>query len=132
DSFIAAKLRQAEVDHLHHALIGRMRRVDGCALKDDVGGLQIAMDDRLLVRGFERVSNLPCDSKGFGDGEPRWSTKPPGERLPFDELEHQAVQPGTLLDTVDGADVRMVERCQQPRLAIEPSPTICVSDERLR
>ena len=42
------RLRQTEVEHLHRAV--------GADL--DVGRLQIAMDDALLVRGFERLGDL--------------------------------------------------------------------------
>ena len=31
----------------------------------DVGGLQVAMDDALLVRGFERLGDLPRDRQRF-------------------------------------------------------------------
>ena len=44
-------LRQPEVQHLHRAI--------GFDL--DVGGLQIAMDDALLVRGLERLGDLLRD-----------------------------------------------------------------------
>ena len=55
------RLREAEVEHLHRAV--------GADL--DVGGLQIAMNDALLVRGFERVRDLPRDRQRFGERRPR-------------------------------------------------------------
>ena len=45
------RFRQAEVEHLHGAVVAHL----------DVGGLQIAMDDALLVRGFERFCDLLRD-----------------------------------------------------------------------
>ena len=33
----------------------------------DVGGLEVAMDDALLVRGFERVGDLPRDRQRVGE-----------------------------------------------------------------
>ena len=45
------RFRQAEVEHLHRAV--------GADL--DVGGLQIAVDDPLLVRRFERLRDLLRD-----------------------------------------------------------------------
>ena len=45
------RLGQAEVEHLHRAV--------GADL--DVGRLQVPMDDALLVRGLERLGNLPRD-----------------------------------------------------------------------
>ena len=44
-------LRQTEIENLHSA-----------AGRDfDIGRLQVAMDDALFVRGFERSSDLPAD-----------------------------------------------------------------------
>ena len=51
------RLRQAEVQHLHRAVLANL----------DVGGLQIAMDDPLLVRGFERLGDLLRDRQRFVD-----------------------------------------------------------------
>ena len=49
------RLREPEVEHLDRAV--------GPDL--DVGRLQIAMDDALLVRGFERLGDLPRDGQRF-------------------------------------------------------------------
>ena len=42
------RFRQAKVEHLHRAVRAHL----------DVRRLQIAMDDSLLVRGFQRLRNL--------------------------------------------------------------------------
>ena len=47
------RLGEAEVEHLHLAF-GRDL---------DVGGLEIAVDDALVVRRFERLGNLPRDAE---------------------------------------------------------------------
>ena len=52
------KFREPEVQHLHP--IVRVRR--------DVRGLQVAMDDALLVGGFKGIRDLPGDPDGFLDG----------------------------------------------------------------
>ena len=52
------RLRQAEVEHLDDA-VGRDL---------DVGGLEVAMDDALLVRGVERIGDLPRDRQGLAIG----------------------------------------------------------------
>ena len=44
---------EAEVQHLDRAVLAHL----------DIGGLEVAMDDTLLVRGFERVGNLPGDGQ---------------------------------------------------------------------
>jgi hypothetical protein len=52
--------------------------------------------------------------------------------LSLDELEDEALNAFTLLDPVDGADVRMIQRGQHPRLALEPRATIGVGREDVR
>ena len=49
------RLGQSEVEHLHHAVGAYFH----------VRGLQIAMNDALLVRGFERLRDLPRDRQRF-------------------------------------------------------------------
>ena len=51
----AAYFGQAEVEHLHRSV----------GLDLDVAGLQVAMSDSLLVRGFERVGDLPRNRQRF-------------------------------------------------------------------
>ena len=46
---------ETEVQHLHHAVGAHL----------DVGGFQIAMNDPLLVRGFEGFGDLPGDGQRF-------------------------------------------------------------------
>jgi hypothetical protein len=53
----------------------------------DVRGFQIAMDDVLLVRRFERLDNLPCDWQRFVERK-RSLGNALGERGTFDELEY--------------------------------------------
>ena len=52
------RLRQPEVEHLDGAVRPHL----------DVRRLQIAMDDPLLVRGLERLGNLPRDRQRLVDG----------------------------------------------------------------
>ena len=54
------ELREAEVEHLHHAVRRDL----------DVRGLQIAMDDPLLVGGFERLGDLPRDRQRLVERKP--------------------------------------------------------------
>ena len=49
------RLREAEVEDLH--LAGRADL--------DIGRLEIPMDHALLVRGFERFRDLPCNRQRF-------------------------------------------------------------------
>ena len=49
--------------------------------------------------------------------------------LAFDELEHEAADAVGLLQSVDGADVRMVQRGQHTRLAFESCEPLRVRQE---
>ena len=76
------------------------------------------MDDALLVRGFERVGDLPRDrqrlvERGSGPGD---AIREQG--LALDQLHHQRA-PRRFLEAVDLRDVRMIERGEQARLALE-------------
>jgi hypothetical protein len=53
----------------------------------DVGWLQVAMDDALLVRGLECFGNLPGDRQRLIDVN-RSMNKPIGERRSLDQLEY--------------------------------------------
>ena len=87
---VGQRFRQPEVEHL-----------DGAVRPDlDVGGLQIAMDDPLLVRRFERVGDLPGDRQRFVERE-RAACDPVGERRPLDQLEDQRVDAVRLFEAVD-------------------------------
>ena len=54
----------------------------------DVRGLQIAMDDPLLVRRFERLGDLLRDRQRFVERH-RALRDPIGERRTLDQLQHQ-------------------------------------------
>ena len=58
--------------------------------------------------------------------------EPLRERLALDELEHQEADAVRLLDAVDRADVRMIQRGEHPRLALEARQPIRVARERAR
>jgi hypothetical protein len=68
------ELRETEVEDLHDAI----------ARDPDVGRLQIAMDDPLLVRGIERVGKLASDPQRFVQRD--------SDRAPF---ESASVSPST-------------------------------------
>ena len=56
----ARRLREPEVEHLHHAVRRDL----------DVRGLQVAVDDPFFVRGLERLGDLARDRQRFGDRQP--------------------------------------------------------------
>ena len=72
------RLRQAEVEHLH----GAVRR------DLDVGRLQVAVDDAVLVRRFERFGDLARDAKRFVERD-RSAAQPLARVFALDELHDQ-------------------------------------------
>ena len=90
--------RQAEVQDLHRAV--------GADL--DVGGFQIAMDDALLMRGFDGVGDLSGDGDGVIDGN-RSGGDPLRQVRTIHELHDQGLDRRTVLETVNLRDVRMIE-----------------------
>ena len=104
---------EPEVEHLDGAVVTHL----------DVAGLQIAMDDPLLVRRVERLGDLSCQRERFVDRQRAGlsfsasvgpstssSTRPSVEPV----VSIQRLQP------VDGADVRMIQRREDAGLAPEP------------
>ena len=115
------RLRQAEVQHLHRAVRPDL----------DVGGLQVAVDDALLVRGFERLGDLLRDRQRLVERN-RPLRDAVGERRPLDQLHDEGLHTIRLLQTVDVSDVRMIERGEDLRLSLEPREPVRVRRERIR
>jgi hypothetical protein len=78
----------------------------------DVGRLQIAMDDLLLVRGFERVGDLARRCDGFVEWQ-RAARDAIGERGSRDIFENECARS---FEPVYGGDVRVVQRREYLRL----------------
>ena len=104
---------QAEVEHLDAAF----------ARDHDVGGLQVAMNDALIMGGGERVAECAGDIDDLLDREPavgdhavEWQT--------FDQLHGQEVNAVAFFDRIDGDDVRMVELCERLCLAPKAAETL--------
>ena len=113
----ALDLRQAEVEDLHLAARG----------DEDVRRLDVAVHDALGVRRFERVGDL--------DGRVA-AACPISMRLPAHAFcasvspssssMTMKCRPFVLLDRVDGADVRVIERRGGARLALEALEQLAV------
>ena len=92
------QLRKAEVEDFDRAIVANL----------DVRRLQIAMDDALLVRRFERVGDLPGDLQGFGESD--WSPRDAiGQRRPLDEFHREKRTARCVFQSVDLRDVGMVQ-----------------------
>ena len=94
------------------------------------------MDDAPFVRGIERIGDLPCERRriGHGDGASRQSL---GERLASNQLQDKAVHlptvaGGPVLESVDGADERMIQGSEHTRLALEAREAFGIAGHVLR
>ena len=112
---------EPEVQHLHHAV----------GADFDVGRLQIAVHDALLMRCFERLCDL------LGDGQRlvqryRSAGDALREIVALDQLHRQRRHARGSFDAVDLSDVRVVQRGQNLRFALKPSHAVGVAREGLR
>ena len=98
------------------------------------------MDDALVVGGLEGIGNLARDHQSLGQRQPRSFVSQPRcgrlqpltERLALHQLQHQRVKPVRVLDAVNGRDVRMVQRREEPCFALEPREPFGVAREERR
>jgi hypothetical protein len=111
----AARLRPARGVEFRQAEI---EQLDAALGEEDVAGLEVAVDDPGRVRALERVGDLDPEPEDLLDRE-----RPPldalGERLALEELHDQEVDLALPPDVVEGADVRVLERRDRLRLALE-------------
>ena len=114
-------LCQAEVEHLDAAIPGQRH----------IRGFQIPVDDAFLVRGFECFGDLSGDGERFINRQ-RPLADAIREGLAIDQFEDEEVSPVRLVDAVDRADVRMVQRGEDLRFAAEARETIGIVDETVR
>ena len=114
-------LRQAEVEDLDVAV----------PADEEVLGLQVPMDDALLVRRGETPGNLERVVHGLLRGD-RTGVELLAQRLAFEKL-HDRVGDALLRSEVeDRQDVRMRERRDRLRLALEPGERVGIGRDGLR
>src|SRR5262249_50637748 len=110
-----ARFGEAEIEHLDGAVVAH----------PDVGPLQIAVNDALLVRGLEGGGDLPRDRQRLVDGN--WPLRDAiRKRCAVDELHHERLDGRGLLEPVDCGNVRMVERREQLGLPLKPRQALRV------
>ena len=114
------RFRQPEVEQLHAGL-----------RQHDVAGLQVAVNDPLAVRLVERVGDLRAVAQHLlGRQRPLGQAR--GERLAFEKLHDQVVDLALAADVVQSADVRVGQRRDRLRLALEAFAQLRVVRERRR
>src|SRR4029450_6150946 len=107
---IAGGGRESEVQYFHRTTDRDL----------DVRWLQVAMDNPLLMSGLERFRDLPRDRERPDDRQSGWMGRDPvRQRLALDELHHDRARTTIFLDAVDVRDIRMIERGQELRFALE-------------
>ena len=113
--------RETEVEHLDGAVGSHL----------DVRGLQIAVDDPLLVRGFERLCDLLRDGQGFVErhGPARDALR---QIVTFNKFHHEGGQAPAFFETVDRGDVRMIEGSEHFGFALKTREPIGIDRERRR
>ena len=88
------------------------------------------MNDSLLVRRFQRFGKLTRDGQRlFQRNRPECDSV--GERRPIDQLQHQRLRAVRLFEAVDSGDVRVIERGEQLRFALEPRQAVRIECEQL-
>src|SRR5688572_4852040 len=114
------RLRQSEIEHLHHAVRAQL----------DVGGLQVAVDDALLVGGPERLGDLPGIRQRVVHGN-RALSDAVGEGRSLYQLHHQRMAALSPLEAVDVSDVRVIQRGEHLRFALKSREALRVRCDRL-
>ncbi len=89
------------------------------------------MDDAGFMRGFERLGDLPRNRDGLVERHGPLCD-PVGQRRAVDQLQDQGGDRARFLETVDRADVGMVQRRQHLRFALEPGQPVRVGGHRRR
>jgi hypothetical protein len=101
-------LRETEVEELRLPTLG----------DEDVGGLDIAVDDAVLMRRVEAVGDLHGQLQQVF-GREGLLAQVMLERAALHQLHDDELLAVVLADVEDGADAGMIQRARQPRLALE-------------
>ncbi len=89
------------------------------------------MNDAALVGCFEGLRDLLGDGEGFVDWD-RSLLDAIRQRRPLDEFEDQRLNALGFLQPLDTPNVRMVQRGQHLRFALESRQAVGVGSERFR
>ena len=90
------------------------------------------MDDALFVCGVERLRDLTRYLEGFGSRQRAPGLQPFGERLAFNQLQHERAKIAVVLDVIDGSNIRVVDRGEDARFALESLQSVGIGRESRR
>ena len=112
------ELGDAEIEHLDARTLARAR-----AREEDVGGLEVAVDDAEGVGGADRADHGQEDGGELGERELHVGVDARGERFADQELHHHHRRAVLELDAVvDLAHVGVPRGARGPRLAHQAAP----------
>src|SRR4029453_16029106 len=86
------------------------------------------MNDAVFMRRFKRFGDLTRDRYRLPKRN-RSLREAVGERRAFDELEYQGLKAARILEAMDSADTRVIERGEQLRFALETCRSIRIECE---
>src|SRR3989442_296520 len=98
--------RQAEVQNLDTAF---------ARLEPDVAGLDVAVDQALIVSGGQPVSDLAADAQDLARRQDRLASQPVAQRLALQKLHGEKEDAALLTDLVDAHDVVVGKLGGRPR-----------------
>src|SRR5262249_17508979 len=125
---LARSARRARLDGLRETEVQDLDRAVRPNLY--VGRLEVAVNHALVVCDLERLGDLPGNRKGFVERN-RSLRQAIGQGRSLDELDHEGLRSTRIFKPVDGRDVRMVERGEYLRFALEARKTIGIRGERI-
>src|SRR6202022_4033864 len=96
--------------------------------KENIGRLEIAMDDSRLMGGVEGVGNLDGDVKDLSAGQ-RLARNDVLESLTFQKLHHNEGVALGFVNFINGAEVGGVKGRGGPRLALKSLQDLMVADQ---
>src|SRR5690349_2182411 len=115
------------MEDLGHAKIEDFDRAVG--RHANVRRLEIAMHDTLSMSGFDSRSNLHCKREKFVDGKmPALDALRQGFSL--DHFHHEGALIVDLFEAINGGDVGMGYRSEQPRFALKPAERFRITTGR--
>jgi hypothetical protein len=89
------------------------------------------MDDAAIVRRLDGLGDLAGDLQRLIAGE-RAAREAVGQRLPFDQFEHEKRRRGRFDEIVNRGDPRVVERREHLGFATQPRDAVLILGKRLR